>query len=272
MPDAERIFSFVRTPERTRKPRTYGLTMVSGGDYWLAVAGMNWLHDLVDWGKQYIDYYKVGHTMIFQPKDLVLKKLALLKHSGIEPYLGGNTTEVAILQNSLGSFFDELHRLNIVAMEVSSTVLPLTVDEKAKLIEKARGQGFTVFAEVGKKLIGQGGPKTRMTTSDVIQEMKACLSAGAFKVVYEHTEIEDLVRKGSGFEPLLEIAAAVSVEKVMFEVPHGHWHEVSPYATFYILQFGPNVNIGDVDPEKVIGMESLRAGLSAKTLGKVPAV
>lgn len=46
MSEEKRIFGFLRIPERTRKLRTNGLTMVSGGDYWLAVAGTHWIEGL----------------------------------------------------------------------------------------------------------------------------------------------------------------------------------------------------------------------------------
>jgi phosphosulfolactate synthase len=109
-----------------------------------------------------------------------------------------------------------------------------------------------------------------MATNAVIAEMKDCLSAGVFKVVYEHTEIEQLRKEEDGLSRLTEVANAVGVENLLFEVPHGDWHYVAPYAAFYVLQFGSNVNIGDVEPAELMALESLRGGLSARTLGKVP--
>ena len=270
MLDTERIFTFMRIPGRTTKPRKMGVTMVSGGDYWLAVAGAHWIEDLVEWGAQWIDYYKVGEPMIYQPRALVLKKLAILKKHGIQPYAGGNTMEAAIHQRCVEPYLDELQELGINTMEVSSTVLSLNIEEKVKFIEKAKARGFTVFAEIGKKLIGAGGPEGRMPTTEVIGEMKDCLSAGAFKVVYEHTEIEQLRTEEEGLSRLTEVANAVGVENLLFEVPHGDWHYVAPYAAFYVLHFGSNVNIGDVEPAQVMAMETVRGGLSARTLGKVP--
>src|SRR5262245_10383708 len=251
MPAEERVFAYLRLPERTTKPRKTGLTMVEA-DVMLAVAGMNWLQDLVEWGGQWIDYFKVGHPMMFQPKDLVLKKLAFLREHQINAYAGGTNSEAATLQGCLEAFFDELQELGINVLEVSSTFTSLTLSQKVESIRKARQRGFTVFAEVGKKLIGAGGPEERMSTADVIAEMKECLSAGAFKVVYEHTEIEELVHKGTGLEPLLEIAGEVGIDNIMFEVPIDQHRVVARYAGFYIRQFGVNVNIGDVTPAQVI--------------------
>ena len=264
----KRIFSFMRIPERTSKPRTNGLTMVEG-DYMLAVAGMNWLQDLVEWGGQWIDYFKVGHPMMFQPRELVLKKLALLKKHDIQPYVGGNTTEAVIRQGCVEQFLDELQELGISVVEVSSTVLSLTIGQKVMMIQKARERGFTVFAEVGKKLIGTGGPKMRMPTAEVVREMKECLSAGAFKVVYEHTEIEQLPGEEAGFARLLEVAGSVGADHIMFEVPIDQHKVVSVFAAVYIVNFGPNVNIGDVTPHQLVHLESQRTGYSTRTVGKV---
>ncbi|MBI4332819.1 MAG: phosphosulfolactate synthase [Chloroflexi bacterium] len=268
MPQSDRIFSFFCLPERTSKPRTSGITMVEG-DYMLAVAGTNYVEDLVEWAGDYVDYYKVGPGMIFQPRELVARKLALLKQHDVQPYLGGNFTEEAIRQAAFESLWKEAKGLGIGTIEVSDTVQPLSMAQKVKLIGLAKKQGFRVFAEVGKKLIGAGGPKTHMPISEVVRQMKECLAAGAFKVVYELTEIVDLREKGEGLGALLEVAGSVGADNIMFEVPLGEWREVSPYASFFIEHFGPNVNIGDVDPRHVMQIQCSRVGLSVGTIGKV---
>lgn len=266
-----RLFSFLRVPERTTKPRTNGLTMIEG-DLHLAVAGMNWLQDLVRWGGDYIDYYKLGYTMMLQPRELITEKLTLLKQHNIEPYPQGNTTETAIKRGCLDALLDEFHKLGIRVIEVSSTNLPLTSSDKTKVTEKAKELGFTVFAEVGKKHIGlPGGPKTYMPITDVIREMKECLGAGAFKVIYEYTEVVSLLAEDGGLERLLEVVGSVGVNNIMFEVPTsivGTWRELSRYAILYAEHFGPNVNIGDVDPSHVLTLEIIRLGITPKSSDK----
>jgi phosphosulfolactate synthase len=270
MADEKRLFNCMRAPERTRKPRTTGLTIVSDGDYRVSVAGTHWTEDLVEWGAQWIDYYKLTHTMMFQPRPLVLKKLAVCTKHGIQPYAGGNTMEAAVMQNCVERFFDELENLGINAMEVSSTVLPMTIEQKITLIEKAKARGFTVFATVGKKLIGADGSQRRMPTSEVIYEMTACLKAGAFKALYESAEISQL-EADAQLGSLVDIAAAVGREKIIFDLPHGDWHTGAaqykgPCAAFYVLQFGSNVNIGDVEPTQVMALETVRGGFSSRTM------
>ncbi|MBI4330544.1 MAG: phosphosulfolactate synthase [Chloroflexi bacterium] len=268
MPQHKGIFSFFHLPYRTAKPRTTGLTMVEG-DYMLAVAGMYWLHDLVDWGAAYVDLFKVGPTMMFQPEELVARKLGLLNQHDIRPYLGGNTTETAIMQDCFLPLWREARGLGINTIEISDTIQPLTLPQKVKLIKMARKEGITVFAEVGKKLIGAGGPRTHMPLSEVTRQMKECLDAGADKIVYEHTELEDLAEKGEGLGSLLEVAGTIGADNIMFEVPVGEWKRVSPFAAFYIQNFGTNVNIGDVDPRHVLQIQKYRMGFGTRSSGKV---
>lgn len=107
----------------------------------------------------------------------------------------------------------------------------------------------------------------------MIREMRECLDAGAFKVIYEYTEVVSLLRQDGGLDRLSEVAGAIRADNVMFEVPTsivGSWKEVARYAALYIEHFGPNVNIGDVDPSHVLTLESMRLGLTNRTIGKVP--
>jgi phosphosulfolactate synthase len=217
---------------------------------------MNWVEDLVEWGGDYIDFFKVNRHLMFQPRRLVTKKLQLLKEHQIQPYLGGGATEVAVRQGCHEALWQEAQELGIGVIEVSSTHLSWEIKEKIDMVKKARDAGFAVFVEVGKKRIGDpGGPKQRMPTFEVIREMKDCLNAGAFKVVYEYTEIVKLLEEETGLKQLLEIARAVEADNIMFEVPVTHWREVSPYVALYVEHFGPNVNIGDVDPSHVAQIE-----------------
>jgi phosphosulfolactate synthase (CoM biosynthesis protein A) len=80
MEEGKSIFSWLSVPERTRKPRTAGLNMVVPVQ--VAIEGMNMLQDLVSWGGDYIDYYKMGTEMKLQRRDAVVKKLVFLKQNG----------------------------------------------------------------------------------------------------------------------------------------------------------------------------------------------
>ena len=101
---------------------------------------------------------------------------------------------------------------------------------------------------------------------------KLCLNAGAFKVIYEFTEIVSLLKENRGLERLAEVFGAVGKDNIMLEVPIssvGTWDELSRYLKLFIDQFGPNVNLGNVSPDHIMAIEKLRHNFSAiSILGK----
>jgi phosphosulfolactate synthase len=60
-----------------------------------------------------------------------------------------------------------------------------------------------------------------------------------------------------------EIARAVGIENVVFEAPS------KAAQVWFIKQFGPSVNLGNIPPEEVIPLETLRLGLRGDTLKEV---
>jgi phosphosulfolactate synthase len=269
MAEEKSIFSWLSIPERTRKPRTTGLNMVVPVQ--VAIEGMNMLQDLVSWGGDYIDYYKMGTEMKLQRRDAVVKKLAFLKENGIEPYAPGGVAGKAIKEDCIEVCLDELVELGFGAVEASSVVLAMA--KMLEVIQKGKDRGLKVFAEVGKKHIGwEGGPKNYTPTDDVIRGMQALLNAGAFKVIYEFTEIVSLLKENRGLERLAEVFGAVGKDNIMLEVPIssvGTWDELSRYLKLFIDQFGPNVNLGNLSPDHIMAIEKLRHNFSAiSILGK----
>ena len=261
------ILSWMSVPERTKKPRTTGLNMVMGVH--LAIEGMNMLEDLVSWGGDYIDYYKLGTEMRLQAPDFVMKRIAFLKEHKIEVYAPGGVAGKAAKQDCIDVCLDELVELGFGAVEASSVVLSMA--QMLEIIKKGKQRGLNVFAEVGQKHIGwEGGPKTHMSTDDVIRGMQALLNAGAFKIIYEFTEIVSLLKEDRGLERLVEVVRTVGKDNIMFEVPPmGTWEELSRHLVLFINQFGTNVNLGNVSPDHVMGIEKLRHNFSAiNALGK----
>jgi Uncharacterized conserved protein len=60
-----------------------------------------------------------------------------------------------------------------------------------------------------------------------------------------------------------EIAHAVGTENVVFEAPS------KASQAWFIKQFGPSVNLGNIPPDEVIPLETLRLGLRGDTLKEV---
>jgi phosphosulfolactate synthase len=62
---------------------------------------------------------------------------------------------------------------------------------------------------------------------------------------------------------LEEIAHEVSIHDLIFEAP------TRSSQTWFIKHFGPNVNLGNIPPDEVIPLETLRLGLRGDTLKEV---
>jgi phosphosulfolactate synthase len=60
-----------------------------------------------------------------------------------------------------------------------------------------------------------------------------------------------------------EIAHEVAVEDLIFEAP------TKASQAWFVKHFGPNVNLGNIPPEEVIPLETLRLGLRGDTLKEV---
>jgi phosphosulfolactate synthase len=60
-----------------------------------------------------------------------------------------------------------------------------------------------------------------------------------------------------------EIAHGVPIEKVLFEAP------TKSSQAWFVKHFGPNVNLGNIPPDEVIPLETLRLGLRGDTLKEV---
>ncbi len=93
------------------------------------------------------------------------------------------------------------------------------------------------------------------------------LDAGAWKVITEAREggTAGIFDAGGGMRTELigEIAEAVGVENVIFEAPS------KAAQAWFVKQFGPEVNLGNIPPEEVIPLETLRLGLRGDTLKEI---
>ena len=93
------------------------------------------------------------------------------------------------------------------------------------------------------------------------------LNAGAFKVIYEFMETVSLLKEEKGMEKLIHVMDTVGKDNVMLEVPVNavgtYAMRCARYAALFIDHFGPNVNLGNISVDHVMGIESLRHNFSA---------
>jgi len=238
-------------PQRTSKPREAGITHVL--DRGLSIADID---GLVEVAGDYIDIVKLGWGTSVATGNLEAK-LERYRHHGIPVMFGGTLTELAIAQNRLDRLVTTMHELGLEHIELSDGTLNLEHDRKLELINRL-SQEFIVLSEVGSK------DDTRiMAPYRWVEQMQSELEAGAWKVIAEGRESgavgifrhDGEVRQGLVDEILRDIPG----DRIMFDAPR------KEQQVWFVRRLGPDVNLGNIVPEDVLSLETIRVGLRSDT-------
>jgi len=247
---------FLELPARTVKPRRAGITHVL--DRGLSPLA---LESLLVTAGQHIDLIKLGWGTAYV-SGAVADKVAICRDAGIALCPGGTLLEVADSQGQLDAYVDWLHGLGIDHVEVSNGSLPMAPARKSELIARLARE-FTVIAEVGNKT-------AEADAAAWCTEMLGDLAAGAALVIAEGREsgtVGLFDSHGDVHADLVErIVGAVGPETVIFEAPR------RAQQAWLLRHIGPNVNLGNIGPDDVVALETLRRGLRFDTVDLLPAV
>lgn len=246
---------FVELPHRENKPRSRGLTMViDNGIPHGAFA------DGIASAAPYIDVVKFGWGTALVTVDIE-RKLEVLRSHGIGWYFGGTLFEKFVKQERFESFLTLCRLCDCQYVEVSNGTVEIPSDEKAGYIRRC-AEEFTVFSEVGFK---DAGRSDALTADELVGAVLSDLDAGASKIITEARESgrSGIIRSdGTPREDLVDalLGSGVDTDRILFEAP------TKDLQTHFIKLIGPNVNLGNVAPTDVIGLETLRLGLRSDTL------
>jgi phosphosulfolactate synthase len=157
--------------------------------------------------------------------------------------------------------FDDYQKLiddlGLNMAEVSDGSLEINHDKKCEYINKLSKQ-VTVVSEVGSKEEGIIIHPSKWTTM-----MKKELEAGSWKVIAEARESGNVGiyhTNGKTHTILIDkIIAKIKVENIIWEAP------IKSQQTWFIKQFGSNVNLGNIGVQDVVALETLRLGLRGDT-------
>ena len=234
-------------PERSQKPRNSGLSMVM--DKGLALREVE---DFLEVAAAYTDIVKLGFgTGILTPR--LDEKLKLYKEAGIPVYFGGTLFEAFLVRNQLDDYRRLLEKTGVTHIEISDGSLELAHDEKCELIAEF-AKNYTVLSEVGSKDADKIIPPYEW-----IEQMETELAAGAWKVIGEARESGTVgifrnsgeVRSGL----VAEIIRKIPIQDVIWEAPQ------KAQQVWFMQLYGSNVNLGNIAPQEVIPLETLRLGL-----------
>lgn len=246
---------FLDVPSRSPKPRSRGLTHVID-------KGLNLrdIEGLFDTAGDYVDIVKLGWGTSYVTINLE-KKIALYRSFQTPVVCGGTLFEAVVARGRLDEYRHWLSENRFSHIEVSDGTIDLPRERKLELIADL-ARDFTVLSEVGSK-----DAEVVFAPYQWVEWMREELEAGAWKVVTEarETGTAGIFRPTGEIRTGLidEIAHSIDVEDIIFEAP------TKASQAWFVKQFGPEVNLGNIPPEEVIPLETLRLGLRADTLREV---
>lgn len=244
-------FNLSQIPERTLQPRQNGVTMVM--DKGLSIREV---HDFMSIGGPHVDIIKLGFGTSFVTPNL-REKIQAYQSYDVPIYFGGTLFEAFLIRNQFQDFIAVCKDYGITHVEVSDGSITIPHAEKCGYIEKLT-QHFTVLSEVGSKDALHIIPPYKW-----IELMRAELEAGSSYVIAEAREAGNVgIYRGSGEvrEGLVqEILTQIPEEKILWEAPQ------KAQQLYFLELIGCNVNLGNIAPNEVIPLESMRIGLRGDT-------
>ena len=238
--------------EREDKPRKTGITLVLDKGF-----STREIEDMIDSAGDYIDMVKIGWGTGLVTKKLK-EKIDLLHDSKIPVLFGGTMFEYFFIRNEIDSFKKMLGEYKIDMVEISDGTVDILHEEKLDYIHKF-SKNYTVMSEIGSK-----DPNVVIPPYKWIELMESELNAGSRYVVAEARESGKAgICRTSGelrYGLIDEIITKIAPEKIIFEAPS------KGLQVWFIKKFGPNVNLGNITPDEIISLETLRLGLRGDTL------
>jgi phosphosulfolactate synthase len=214
---------------------------------------------LVEVAGEAVDIVKLGWGTALATGNLEAK-LERYRQHGLPVVLGGSLTELAIAQDRLDELVEWVKRLGLRHFEISDGTILLEHERKLELISRL-ARDFIVLSEVGSK------DDTGAITPPYlwVEQMSRELAAGAWKVIAEGREsgTAGIFRpSGEVREGLIdEIVHGIEPGAILFDAPR------KDQQVWFVRRFGSEVNLGNVPPNEVLALETLRLGLRSDTMG-----
>jgi phosphosulfolactate synthase len=214
--------------------------------------------DVLEMAGDHISIVKLGWGTAYVTQNLE-RKLEVLREKPV--VFGGTFFEVVYAKGQLDAYKQWLTELGLTHVEISDGTIDIPRERKLELIADF-ARDFTVLSEVGSK-----DSSVEYTAAEWTQWLNEELEAGAWKVITEAREggTAGIFDSDGGMRTELigEIAGVVGPANIIFEAPS------KASQAWFIKQFGPSVNLGNIPPEEAIPLETLRLGLRGDTLKEV---
>ncbi len=240
-------FEITKLPERKAKPRNAGLTMVMDKGM-----SLREVEDFLSVAGEYTDLLKLGFGTSYVTPHLK-EKIDLYHQAGIPVYFGGTLFEAFVIRGQIDDYIRLLEKYKITHCEISDGSIDIPEEEKCNYIHRL-SKYAVVLSEVGSKDAEKIIPPYKW-----IAMMQAEIQAGVWKVIAEAREGGNVgIFRGTGEVRsglVEEILTKIPQETIIWEAPQ------KGQQVWFIKLYGANVNLGNIAPNEVIPLETLRLGL-----------
>lgn len=244
-------FFLKNIPERTQRPRSYGLTMSMDKGM-----GLDDVKNFMSVASPYVDIVKFGFGTAFVTNNL-REKIEIYRKHDMPVYFGGTLFEAFAIRDQFEDYLSVIKDYDLKYVEVSDGSIVIPHKQKCEYIAEL-SKHVTVLSEVGSKDAAHIIPPYKW-----IELMRAELDAGATYVIAEARESGNVgIYRGSGEvrEGLVqEILTQIPAEKIIWEAPQ------KAQQVYFLELLGHNVNLGNIPPSEVLPLEAMRNGLRGDT-------
>ena len=246
------VEEFLGLPMRPSKPRERGLTHVI--DKGLTLAEIDGMFESAG---DYVDIVKLGWGTSYVTRNL-REKVQRYHDHGTPVMCGGTLLEAAVARGRVEEFRRWNQDVGFTHVEVSDGTLRMERESKQELI-RSLGRDFVVLSEVGSK-----DQDAIYAPYQWVAWIREELEAGAWKVITEARETGTAgIFRGTGEVRsglIDEIVHEIPIDSLLFEAPQ------KEQQAWFIRHLGPEVNLGNIPPDEVIPLETLRLGLRSDTM------
>ncbi len=242
-------FNLTKLPPRTKQKRTFGITMINDKGLGMAEA-----ENMLSVASTHIDMVKLafGTAMV---SSHVKEKIKLYQSHNIDVFFGGLLFEAFVIRNQFEDYIKMVDEHEISLIEISDGDIDIPHQKKCEFIKTLSARG-RVISEIGSK----DNDKVKITPPyRWIELMQAELNAGSSYLVAEAKESghEGLYRDSGEVRQGLvaEILTKVPAEKIIWEAPE------KDQQLYFIKLLGCNANLGNIEPNDAIPLETMRLGL-----------
>lgn len=242
------------TSTRLNKTRSSGLTMVI--DRRLGVLGTE---DFCNLNSEHFEFWKIGFgTAAVTPAAILKKKIQILTSYSKKIFPGGTLFESAFCKNKVEEYINTCRDLGFTAIEISDGTVEVPQKTRFNSIKIAKKIGLKVFTEVGNK-----DPSLQASAQTIAKAIIKDRQEGADFVIMEGREsgkrvgiFNDVGKiRSEYFDKLEDLLDDNVFRSIIWEAP------LSEQQIFLLKRIGADANLGNINPDDVLGLETLRRGL-----------